>query len=80
MHSDLAIRMLTLLLQEHQHKQCEMMLIEQALTVVEAQGDEQAVIQFPVRHLGGDTTQLLVDGGHVSMNIEQVSALTGRWR
>ena len=71
-------------LQEHQHKQCEMLLIEQALTVVEGHGDDTTTIQIPVGHLGGDTTQLLVDGKHVNvldnMNFEQVSAVTGRWR
>ena len=70
--------------QEHQHKQCEMLLIEQALTVVEARGDDPTTIQIPVGQLVGDTTQLLVDGKHISvlenMNFEQVSAVTGRWR
>ncbi|KAK2192093.1 hypothetical protein NP493_39g06043 [Ridgeia piscesae] len=72
------------MLNEHQHKQCEMLLIEQALTVVEGHGDDTTTIQIPVGHLGGDTTQLLVDGKHVNvldnMNFEQVSAVTGRWR
>ena len=68
--------------QEHQNGQCELMMIEQALAVAQAEGTNtvrlpSGHIEIPSGHLGIDGSSIMIDGNQVNITVEQV-ALPGK--